>query len=237
MTDDINIIGIKIENNIVYTEHKEEPGVFNKTVVSEIKQIENILTSLSKCTWPNKSKKENVIFETEKDIGVGMFKDYVDKDGDKTFQFATVPKEEVELNEDVNFDIKDVKRKEEIEINENPWGAAMPFQETVKMKEVNYNPKYKFIKRDIKNRSDEITKLRDKLMRLFITNLKLTKIDFKLKPNLDYKCRKGICFLGLKPSAKQRGIDGELCLSTFKYSAKKKIENVFEKNFYLRSDK
>lgn len=241
MADTPDIIGLKLEKGEVLADMSDEPGVFKPAPTSMISKVEQILMTLSsKSTWPNKSKKENIIFESEKNIGSGLFKDFYDKDGDKTFHFEAIEKKKVHLNEDQEFGFEayhqepEVVREDSIkDVELNSWGVGPDAKDEKKNEEV-FTPPYEFEKRPSFNRSDEISKLRDKMMHMGLQNLTLTKQTYSVTPTPSVDRRSHVSYKARKKFQKESGYDGLFCISLYKYSSKKKVENVPESKFYLK---
>ncbi|OQS54820.1 hypothetical protein EHP00_175 [Ecytonucleospora hepatopenaei] len=245
MSDENNIIGLKIDKGEVLVVMSDDPNNFKIASTNLISKVEEILCKLSnRETWPQKSKKENIIFEIEKNIGSGVFRDYYDKDGDKTFHFEAKVTEKPEIDEDKAFGLSESNKVDNSPIiKESPveeeainhWGAST--EETTNDKTLNkFTPPYVFEKRTkINNKTDEISNLRDDIIRMLLRNSFLPKQTFQVSKTKKVDKEFMVKHISNKKSFKQEGFDGNFCINIFKFSVKKSVKNVKESLFYLNT--
>lgn len=99
----MDIRGLKIENDVVFCQKKAE-GDWERANTGLIPELERLLRKFEIIDYPNSTKREDIMFEKEFDIGVGRVKSYMDEDGDLVYSF----KQEnilvdVKLDEDAEF--------------------------------------------------------------------------------------------------------------------------------------
>lgn len=101
------IKGLKQENNVVFSLN-ESTGEWEKINSAFIPQLEALLEKLENMKYPSQNRRENVSFEREFDIGIGIgsVKSYTDEDGDLVYSFQKEGNtSSVFIDEDLEFGI------------------------------------------------------------------------------------------------------------------------------------
>lgn len=241
--DEFNFVGLKIEKNEVYKTTKDSPKEWKPAKSEFLGDIEEFVRKLERFNFPSVTSKENVIFENEKDIGTGIIKDFIDRDGDKTYQFQPIEEKEVEINEDMEFEREfmtnnhhnsppDTINREKFQEEINHWGNASTVSTPVepeKAKEPETPPFFK--KRAYVSRTDPIMVERDTFRSMLLKNSVLTKENILGEGS--FRPRKVRFQASNKEFNRTEVLSGKLVVSEFKYFSRKKVPNTPASKFYL----
>lgn len=96
------LAGLKIEDDKLFTLEENDKD-WADADIGMIGQIENLLKKLENCKYPDKSKREDIMFDREYVLGSAYVKASKDEDGDFTVHYKQDAKPIYEINEDAAF--------------------------------------------------------------------------------------------------------------------------------------
>ncbi|KAL6122688.1 hypothetical protein NUSPORA_00217 [Nucleospora cyclopteri] len=256
------ITGLKIEDDVLY--HSQEQGhkdVWEETPIDMIEEIEKLAKELERITYPSKTRRENVVFENEIDLGSGTVKFFKDKDGDVTYTYQNEDKSDLVLNEDDAFGINFTSNKSKevetncwarkaddlknIEDNRNLYNQELKQSQSEDKDDLNKNKilkpnktsPYLYKKREKVLHSDLVSIQRDAILSTFFKNVFLKSETLFPKKIKGISEIYSISYMSSKKTVKESGLCGSLIIGQFIYNRKHGIKNTLASKFYLKKQK